>query len=97
MEQNAVPGPGASTFLKSICKKKKSFLVHARIKFLWVTFAITVLALRAWTRAWDPALVSMPGFRDDCKGFCVNILRCQSGLGVLLPKPGIKCLFSVMP
>lgn len=57
--------------------------------FLWVTFAITVLALRAWTKAWDSALVSLLGFGDDCKGFCANILRRQSGLGVLLPKPGI--------
>lgn len=60
-------------------------------------FAITALALRAWTKAQDSAFVSVLGFRDDCKGFCVNILCHQSGLGVLLPKPGIKCLFSVMP
>lgn len=53
-----MPGPGIQTS----CNQR--FPVLAQIGFPWVMFAITALAARAWTKAWDSTFMSNLGFKE---------------------------------
>lgn len=63
--------------IQTSCNQR--FPVLAQIGFPWVVFAITALAARAWTKAWDSAFMSNLGFRE--KGFMSIKLLCSSSQG----------------